>query len=120
MATRLSRGRPDEQHPRVYQRRGQDGWPLHVSSTPSMPLGERAGLADIDPCGDIYLVQIELKHGIGGNGLDHSTNTASTYNLPHVSNYRRVGGTLVSLGTDAQLVVVRTGQGVNRATSIAT
>ena len=85
---------------------------------PSLTDGVCARLADVDPTGDVHLVELELEERMVVDRLDHPANTAAlddvAHELPHV-----VVRCLACSRTDAQLVIVRAGKGVDHAPRVA-
>jgi hypothetical protein len=90
-----------------------------LAGAPLLAFGVRALLSDVDPEGDIDLLEVELEEGIRGHGLNHPANLAAGHDF-HDERPRGVVGHFVGTGADAKLVIVGTRKRVDDATSVPT
>jgi len=81
--------------------------------------GMGAGLADGDPARDIDLPDFELEQWIVRDRFDHPPDLGARDDGADSGAERLVGGDLPGEGTDAQLVVVSTRQGMDHAPGIS-
>ena len=89
-------------------------------AAPLLADGVRARLPDVDPMGDVHLDEVELEERMMADGLDHSADTASRHDLPDKMPGRRRSDTSRAVCTDAELVVLRAGKGVDHAPWVTT
>jgi hypothetical protein len=77
------------------------------------------GLLDVEPAGDVHLLQLELEEGIVRHRLNHPADAAAGDDIAHQRCGRRIIGHVDSDGTDPQLVIVGPRQSMDHTAAIA-
>src|SRR3954452_14768774 len=89
------------------------------SRCPAGTDGASSGLSDVEPSRDIDLHDVELEDWVVARRLDHAGDAAGAHEFDHACSHLGVAD-FSATGTDAELIVVVTGQSMDHAERVAT